>query len=175
MSKFISTVLRYFYNKQYFLWVTTRTFFWSLLFKKFGKDSHIFGRVTVFYPENVSMGKNSALDEGVILNARAPIEMGDHVHLSPGVVITTGSMQLNNRYPNRERLVKPIKIGFGSWIATQAIILPGITIGKNCVVSANSLVNRDVPDNAVVAGSPARIVGFLPYSYGKKDKNRSRK
>lgn len=175
MKEIVTRLFRYFYVKQYFLWVTTRTFFWSRLFKKFGLGSHIFGRVTVFYPENVEFGNNSALDEGVILHARAPIEIGDDVHMSPGVVLTTGSRQLDEPFPNRKRIARPIKIGSGTWIATQAVVLPGITIGKNCIVSANSLVNKDVPDNAVVAGSPARIVGFLPYSYGKKDKNRSRK
>lgn len=175
MDHLISTIFRYFYNKQYFLWVTTRTFFWSKLFRKFGANSHIFGRITVFYPENVVFGNNSALDEGVILHAKAPIEIGDDVHMSPGVVLTTGSRQLDEAFPNRKRIAKPIKIGSGTWIATQAIIVPGITIGKNSVISANSLVNKDVPDNAVVAGSPAKIVGFLPYRYGKKDKDRLNK
>lgn len=173
VNRLISKILRYFYHKQYFLWVTTRTFFWSRLFQKFGKDSFIFGRVTVFYPENVTLGKNSALDEGVILNARAPIKIGDDVHLSPGVFVTTGSLNLEKAYPHRERDIKPIKIGSGTWIAAQSIILPGVTIGQNCVISANSLVNKDVPKDAVVAGTPAEIVGFIRSGYGKKDKNRS--
>lgn len=171
MNKIISTIFRYFYNKQYFLWVTLRIFFWSRLFKKFGKESHIFGRITVFYPQNVTMGDRSALDEGVILNARAPIEIGDDVHMSPGVVITTGSVQLNMPFPHRQKSIQSIKIGSGTWIATQSIILPGVTIGKNCVISANSLVNKDIPENAVVSGSPAVIVGYLRSGYGKKDKS----
>ena len=121
MDKSINTVFRYFYNKQYFIWVTIRTFFWSRLFKKFGRDSFIFGKVTVFYPENVSFGSHSALDEGVILHAKAPIEIGDDVHMSPGVVLTTGSRQLDEAFPGRKRVAKPIKVGSGTWIATQAI------------------------------------------------------
>lgn len=173
MNDIIKKIFRYFYNKQYFLWVTTRTFFWSRLFKEFGKDSFIFGKITVFYPENVMFGENSVMDEGVILNARALIDIGDHVHVSPGVVITTGSMRLDQKYPDRDRVIKPIQICYGSWIATQSIILPGVTIGKNSVISANSLVNKDVPENAIVAGSPAKIVGYLPYKNEKKNKNRS--
>jgi acetyltransferase-like isoleucine patch superfamily enzyme len=46
----------------------------------------------------------------------------------------------------------------GCWIGTGAVILSGVTIGRNAVVGANSIVNKDVPDYAVVAGSPAKIV-----------------
>lgn len=169
----INNIFRYFYTKQFFLWVTIRTFFWSRLFKKFGKNSFIFGRVNIFYPENVTFGNYSALDEGVILNARAPIEIGNHVHVSPGAFVTTGSMNVYQKYPNRQRILKPIKIGSGTWIAAQAIIFPGVNIGENVVVSANSVVNKDIPDNAIVSGSPAKIVAYLPYKNETKVKSRS--
>ena len=114
------------------------------------------------------MGNYSAIDEGVIINARAPVDIDDHVHLSPGVVLTAGSVRLDQNYPGREKVLKPIKIGFGSWIATQSVILPGVTIGKHAVISANSLVNKDVPDFAVVTGTPAKIIGYLRDDHDKK-------
>ncbi len=51
----------------------------------------------------------------------------------------------------------PVKIGDNVWVGARAVILPGVTIGNNVVVAAGSVVNRDVPDNVVVAGVPAVI------------------
>ena len=52
----------------------------------------------------------------------------------------------------------PIRIGDHVWIGTSAIILDGITVGKGAVIGAGSLVNKDVPENAIVAGAPARVI-----------------
>lgn len=60
-----------------------------------------------------------------------------------------------------------IKIGDNCNIGWNAIILPGVTIGKNCVVGAGAIVTKDVPDNSVVAGCPARVIESLN-EYRKK-------
>lgn len=52
----------------------------------------------------------------------------------------------------------PIRIGRGSWIGQNVVILPGVTIGELAIVAANSVVNRDVPPRTVAAGSPARLI-----------------
>lgn len=54
--------------------------------------------------------------------------------------------------------IAPIKIGRGSWLGQNVVVMPGVTIGELCVVGANSVVNKDVPANAVIAGSPARLI-----------------
>ena len=54
--------------------------------------------------------------------------------------------------------VSAVTIGSGSWLCQNSVILPGVTIGRNCVVGANSVVNADVPDYSVVAGAPAKVV-----------------
>ena len=56
---------------------------------------------------------------------------------------------------------KPVRIKRNVWIGANATILPGVTIGENAVVGAGSVVTKDVPDNAVVAGNPARLIRFL--------------
>jgi acetyltransferase-like isoleucine patch superfamily enzyme len=53
---------------------------------------------------------------------------------------------------------RPVHIGDGSWLGINVCILPGVTLGKNCVVGANSVVTQSVPDGAVVAGVPARVL-----------------
>lgn len=56
---------------------------------------------------------------------------------------------------------KPIHIGSGSWICSSATICGGVTIGKNCIVAAGAVVNRDVPDDCIVAGVPAKVLRKL--------------
>jgi len=60
----------------------------------------------------------------------------------------------------------PIHIGDGCWIGARAIILPGVTLGKRVLVAAGAVVTRDVPDDCLVAGNPARVVRELTYPVG---------
>lgn len=60
-----------------------------------------------------------------------------------------------------EGLSKPIKVCDFAWIGADSVILPGVTIGKGAVVAAGAVVTKDVPDNAVVAGIPAKVIKSL--------------
>jgi acetyltransferase-like isoleucine patch superfamily enzyme len=60
----------------------------------------------------------------------------------------------------------PIHIGDGCWIGARAIILPGVTLGRRVLVAAGAVVTRDVPDDCLVAGNPARVVRSLEYPPG---------
>ena len=55
--------------------------------------------------------------------------------------------------------IAPVAIGDGSWLGQNAVVLPGVTVGAGAIVGANSVVREDVPDGAIVAGVPARVVG----------------
>jgi acetyltransferase-like isoleucine patch superfamily enzyme len=69
----------------------------------------------------------------------------------------------NNHDPyDRSVLIcRPIHICEGAWVGAGATVLPGVTIGKYAIVGAASVVTKDVPDYAVVAGNPARIIRYL--------------
>lgn len=157
MTEVISGLFRYFYNKQYFLWVTIRTFFWSQLFKEFGKDSYVFGKITVLFPQNVKLGKNSTLNEGVLLNARAPINIGNYVHISPGVIISSGGLEFEQNTAQKEHFGSPIIIGDSVWIGSGAIILPGAVVGSGSVLAAGAVVTGKIAAGIVVAGIPAKF------------------
>ncbi len=60
----------------------------------------------------------------------------------------------------------PVRIGRGSWIGARAMILPGVQIGSRVMVAAGSVVTRDVPDDSLVAGNPARVLKKLDYPEG---------
>lgn len=90
------------------------------------------------------------------------ISIGDNVTITSGVRVLThdGSTALvkdaqGRRYQN----YKPVSIGSNVFVGINSIILPGVSIGDNCVVAAGSVVTRDVPDGSVVGGNPARALG----------------
>lgn len=78
------------------------------------------------------------------------------VHIEAGCVIDEEAVLLTHDLTRGVYL--DTRVGEGSVIGARAIILPGITIGRGCVVAPGSVVNRDVPDGAYVAGNPARVV-----------------
>ncbi len=90
------------------------------------------------------------------------ITLGDRVRISSNVHFIThdGGTWAFRREPGNEDIVRfgKIKVGNDSFIGAHSIIMPGVTIGKNCVVGAGSVVTKDIPDRTVVAGVPARVI-----------------
>jgi galactoside O-acetyltransferase len=86
------------------------------------------------------------------------IDIGDEVMIGPNVSLITSGHPIE---PPRRRegvTASPIVIGRNVWIAAGVTVIGGVTIGENAVVAAGSVVTRDVPANALVAGNPARVV-----------------
>lgn len=121
--------------------------------------------VTVSGGKNISIGRNvvvrpfSSLRAGDI-NGRIVIE--DDVLLGPNVFLSVNIHRYNRvDMPIRSQGYEEpgdVIVRGGSWIGEGAIVLPGVTIGRNSVVGARSVVINDVPDWTVVAGNPARII-----------------
>ena len=86
--------------------------------------------------------------------------------LAPNVVITDTDFHKSSVLDDRQELCDPniqhsIEIGKNVWIGASAIILKGVSIGENSVVSAGSVVSKDIPANVIAAGNPATIVSSL--------------
>lgn len=123
----------------------------------------------------VNMGNNINI-YGIVQWSTEPwiITLGNNVHITDRVQFIThdgGSLILRRFTPDLE-MTFPIKVGDNVYIGTSAIILPGVTIGNNVVVAAGSIVTKDVPDNSVVAGVPARVIETLD-EYHEKCKAKS--
>lgn len=118
---------------------------------------------TVFLPFQTNLGIFTRLGKNVFINHDCTfLDMGgitieDDVLIGPKVCITTEGHPLNPQ-ERKQLLVKPVVIKRNAWIGAGAIILPGVTIGENTVVAAGAVVSKDVPDNTVVAGVPAKII-----------------
>lgn len=117
-----------------------------------------------FLAPSVYNGSKSLLKIGdhsfvgrVVFHLHAPLSIGSNVVVNDGAVFFTASHRVDTQY--WESFAKPIVVDDYAWIASNAIILPGVTVGRGAVVGAGAVVSRDVPAYVVVAGNPARPVG----------------
>lgn len=119
--------------------------------------------VAVFTPLYINCGKHITIGKNVFINfdciflALGGIAIEDDVLIGPKVSLITESHPLNPE-ERKGLAAKPIRIKKKAWIGANAVILPGVTIGENAVVAAGAVVSKDVPDNTVVGGIPARFI-----------------
>ena len=110
----------------------------------------------------IRLGRAVNISSNCRVATRSRIEIGDSVLIAAYVYIGCGNHSFTDAtQPIMEQgmIVKGgVSIGANSWIGTRATILDGVTIGENAVVGAHSLVKDDVPANAIVAGTPARLI-----------------
>jgi len=109
----------------------------------------------VYIEEGVVVGDNCKLRPFVFIPTGVTIE--DNVFVGPRVTFT------NDKYPRAkgEWKLMPTKVKQGASIGASAVILPGLTIGKNATIGAGAVVTEDVPANAIVAGNPARALRYV--------------
>lgn len=119
----------------------------------------------------MTVGKNFGRLNGVILDPSHCwlITIGDNVTLAPRVHILCHDASTKT-FLNYTKIGRVI-IGDNVFIGAESVVLPGVTIGSNVIVGANSTVTHDVPDNTVVAGSPARVICTLE-EYLAKERTR---
>lgn len=119
--------------------------------------------VRMFPPFYTAFGKLTYVGEEVFINFGCTfldlggITLEDGVFIGPGVKIVT------ENHPDEPALrhcllVKPVVIRRNAWIGAGTIILPGVTVGENAVVAAGAIVTKDVADNVIVAGVPAKVI-----------------
>ena len=108
------------------------------------------------YPWHLSMGRYSSLGECTWVYAMASIQTGDKCCIGNDVYLLTGSHDVARK--DFMLVTRPIVVNSCSWIATGAYLLPGVTIGEGCVVSAKALVCKDVAPWTVVGGNPSKFI-----------------
>lgn len=111
----------------------------------------------------MKIGKGSEIGERCRISITNSLEIGDKVLLSPNVYITDCDHEYRNiDIPVIDQGIvqkgQKVLIGDGSYIGINSVIVGNVKIGKHCVIGANSVVTKDVPDYCVAVGSPARVI-----------------
>ena len=117
----------------------------------------------LFPPFYTDCGKNIVVGENVFINACCKFQDQGGIEIGNGVLIghnvTLATLNHDERPQFRQNIYpKPIKIGDSVWIGSNATILQGVTIGDGAIIGANAVVTKDVPENTIVAGVPARVI-----------------
>lgn len=124
----------------------------------------IFFRLT-----NISIGEDTIINQNLIVSDgyQPLLKIGNRVAFSPNVTIIcqsdpNNSLLQEHQYVKNTLMVnKPVTIADDVWIGTNAVILPGVTIGNKSIIAAGSVVSKDVPDNCIYGGVPAKLMRRL--------------
>jgi putative colanic acid biosynthesis acetyltransferase WcaF len=117
---------------------------------------HVYPGVKIWAPWNLELADECGIANGVILYSQGKITVGRRAVISQGAHLVTGTHDYSDAgFP---LITKPIHIGDHAWIATEAFIHPGVTIGLGCVIGARAVVNKDMPAWMVCAGHPCKAI-----------------
>lgn len=116
------------------------------------------------YPLYMNLASNIHIGKNVSINPYFKCMSAGQIYIEDFVQIAMSVSVISNNHDFYERSILTVQdthIKENAWIGANAIILPGVTIGKNAIVGAGSVVTRDVEDNTVVAGNPAKVIRKL--------------
>ena len=112
--------------------------------------------VRVSQPRMLQIGANSIIGPGCHLDARGGLTIGENVNISGGAMFQTGKHDVDS--PEFKAVFEPIVVEDRTWIAQNALVLAGVTLGEGAVVAAGSVVSKDVAPYTMVGGIPARVL-----------------
>ncbi|MGE8513089.1 Acetyltransferase (isoleucine patch superfamily) [Chryseobacterium rhizoplanae] len=121
------------------------------------KNVAVFTPIYINYGKNLNIGKNVFINFDCTFLTLGGITIEDDVLIGPKVSLITENHPLQPQH-RKGLMGKSILIRKNAWIGANATILPGVTIGENAVIAAGAVVSKDVPDNVVVGGIPAKII-----------------
>ncbi|MGX6970978.1 sugar O-acetyltransferase [Vagococcus bubulae] len=129
------------------------------LFAETGENPYVMPPVHVGYGRHTTVGDHFFANMDCIFLDVNRITIGDNVMLGPRVGLYTAGHPIDPDIRiEKLEFGHPIVIKDNVWIGANSIVLPGVTIGKNVVVAAGSVVTKDVSDNTIVGGNPAKII-----------------
>ena len=109
-----------------------------------------------------SIGEGSYIKSGTYIECSGGVSVGKYCHLSRGLTIFSSTHDYDGRtkIPYDEIVtLRPVAIKDFVWVASNVIIMGGVTVGEGAIIGAGSVVRKDVPEYSIVAGNPARIIG----------------
>lgn len=121
---------------------------------KLGKGAVVYASVRIWDPRNLDMAERASLGPRVTCYNMARISVGSYAVVSQGAHLCAGSHRIDDA--SFQLIAKPIAIGPMAWVAADAFVGPGVTIGEGAVLGARGVATKDLPEWTVWAGNPAR-------------------
>ena len=132
------------------------------LIPSLGENTTILSPFLTDYGVYCHIGKDCFINHGAYLMDGGGIYIGDNVFIGPSCGFYTALHPLLSGERNAVlEVAKPIRIGSSVWIGASVTVLPGVTIGDGAVIGAGSVVTKDIPENAVALGNPAKVRRFI--------------
>jgi maltose O-acetyltransferase len=110
------------------------------------------------YGANITLGRKCFFNFNCVILDVCSVTIGDHTLFGPAVQIYTATHPLDAELRRKVEYGRPVEIGSDVWIGGGAIICPGVKIGSRSVISAGSVVTRDIPPDVLAAGNPCRVI-----------------
>ena len=136
---------------------------WIVPFRARGDNIRIMEHVWIERPDNLTLGENCRINRGVYIQASGGVDIGSNVGIGPGALIYS----LNHNFRDKDRLYHEqgytearVIIEDDVWIASYAKIMPGVTVCQGTVVGAGAVVTKDTEPYSIVAGVPAKVIGY---------------
>lgn len=137
----------------------------EIIVKLFGKTGSNFLIEQPFfcdYGYNIEIGENFYANVNCVILDGARVTFGDNVFIAPNCGFYTAGHPFDVKQRNRGlEYARPITIGNNVWIGAHVCVLPGVTIGDNCVIGAGSVVNKNIPAGTLAVGNPCRVIRKL--------------
>ena len=113
------------------------------------------------YGYNIVCGENVYFNVNCVVLDCTTVTIGSNVFFGPGVQIYTATHPLDAELRKTLENALPITIGDDCWIGGNSVICPGVTIGQGCVIGAGAVVTKNIPDNSLAVGNPAKVIRKL--------------
>lgn len=141
--------------------------------KLLGKTEETFQIMQPFwcdYGYNIEIGKNFFANHNLVILDCAKVKFGDNVMIAPNCGFYTAGHPLDAERRNQGlEYAYPITVGDNVWIGAGVHVMPGVTIGNNVVIGGGSVVVKDIPDNVVAVGNPAKVIKTLDAEKFRKE------
>ncbi|QIG79516.1 LbetaH domain-containing protein [Stakelama tenebrarum] len=120
------------------------------------RTANVYSSAKIWYPPNLSMSEFSTLGPRVRCYNQAAIHIGPYAIVSQDASLCAGTHDYEDEH--FQLIVRPITIGKGAWIAAEAFVGPGVTVGDHAVLGARAVAMKNLEEAVVYSGNPARMI-----------------
>lgn len=138
-----------------------RLLIWRLFLKKAGQRIDIMSGVVIMSPQKVEIGHDVLLNKGTKIGGQCGVKIGNYVMFGYNVNVVSENHAYNDPdlpIKNQGFFGSQIIIEDDVWVGANAVILPGVTVGRGAIVGANAVVTKDVMPYTIVGGIPAKLI-----------------